>query len=349
MAEKYEKLVEVISGLEKESRIAVELHRGPDLDSLATGLVLHEILVKKDLVPVITYSGSIGHHPENKLMVSKLAIPLKNYNDQDKPDDYDYFVFVDHSGSTSQWYQNEKIDPRKIICIVDHHEEDSPPKSRFTDIRLVGAASSIIAEYLSQGASELFDEEELERIATGLFLGIRSDTRYLTRKATDFDARMHQYLYPNVDMDLVHSVETPKWSGKWMDCYGRAINTRETQKGITIACVGHIDEDNRGIIPQTADKLMEEEGVHTVYVIGIREDIYDVSIRTDNPTFDFDTLVKLFPEVPEKGLGGKEGSGGMQIPSQFTGGSFIRAHDPESRRKIEELVMMTFKNKLFSS
>jgi len=348
MSNKYQDLTTALETIKTGSKIAIELHQGPDPDAMAAGLFFYELLRKQEHQPTITHAGNIGD-TENRLMASKLAIPLQRYTVKEtngtvqnaekeestevQPDKFDYFFFVDHSGNTSPWYQQKMIDPDKLIGIVDHHNlEEAKPEISFTDVRAVGSASTIAAEYLRDGAAELFSEEELERLSTALFFGLIKDTDNLRKGSYSLDHEMHRYLSEKVDMDLIRAIENPDWGKKMMDYYGRAIDNRQTADGVTVTSVGYIDPDDREVIPRTADFLLIEGSVHTVYVMGIRADIIDVFIRTSNEAFDF-------------AGGGRKGAGRLEIPNQFAGTSFVRP-TPETADTIEQLVIETFKQRV---
>ena len=280
-------------------------------------------------------------------MVKSLNIPMESYNGEGKkPEEFDYFIFVDHQGARSPWYQSKKIKNDQILGIIDHHTDTKKrtPKCMFKDIRTVGSSSAIGAEYFLNGAEEHFEDAEKSRICTALFYGIVTDTDHLMKEATEFDANMHYELISRANLDIVHSCLKPEMSKKWMDYLGRAIVGRETRDGTTVASVGVIAEEDRDAIAMTADRLLIEMNVDKSYVIGIRPDIIDVCIRTSDLAYDFAQLQELFPEGQG---GGKKTAGGIQIPNQFRDNTFIK-FEKANYATIEDTVLKEFKKRIFS-
>ncbi|MCX6797891.1 MAG: DHH family phosphoesterase [Candidatus Falkowbacteria bacterium] len=113
----------------------------PDLDGTAGMIGYAEFLSKTGKN---TVAGVIGEpHEEAKYILDRFNIPypllLANAND------YDEIVLVDASDLNGL---EGKIDPNKIIEIIDHrqaHETDKFPNAK-AQIEMVGAAATLIAE-----------------------------------------------------------------------------------------------------------------------------------------------------------------------------------------------------------
>jgi len=332
---------EAMGILDENAKVAIELQQIPDPDAMASAMYVAHIAERMGYKPTITHAGKLSH-PQNIVMAKRLDIPLACYGQIDiDPTSFDAFVFVDHSGSTSQWYREGKIPQDSLVAIIDHHDLDAAtPEGVFVDKRKVGSTSTILTEYLQQDAGD-FDDDALEKVATALLLGIRSDTHGLKRNVSELDRDMHHYLLSKANMDLVDQIEEIDWPAEWMDHYGKAIHNRESKNGVTVASVGCIETGQRDVIPTIAEHLLYEKGVHTVYVWGLRPDIIDVSIRTRDPTYDFGIIPEKFPEGSG---GGKEGAGGIQIPSPFGEESFV-AYDRHSDT-IGDVIGQEFRQRL---
>ena len=124
-----------------------------------------------------------------------------------------------------------------------------------------------------------------------------------------------------------------------MDLYGRAIANRQVDEGNTVTSVGYITASQRDVIPMIAEQLLRERGVDTVYVIGIQPDTIDVSIRTNNQTYDFAKLSEVLPDTATSG--GKEGAGGIKIPFDAFGG-FLDPKDESNKKAVEDMVAREF-------
>jgi len=332
---KYTQLLGVLEQAHKDSRkkVAIELQRNPDPDAMSCALVMQDVCIAKGLEATITHAGEISH-PSNIVMKTRLDIKTTCYaKDALLPENYDAFIFLDHSGGTSPWRLDGKIPDDRILAVVDHHDlERTLPDIPYVDRRRVGASATIVAEYLMQGLDKELGitdhaDPRMQRYTTALVLGIRSDTRGLTRNVTTLDDQAYTFLRPCANMPLVCHIENSKWTKTWMDLLGKAIVNRETKNGVCIAIVGNIAPSDHDVLGMIADKLMEEKGHHTVYVAGIQPDKYDVSIRTEDETLRFDKLLEILPDGTNGG--GKDGAGGLQIPNTFSG-SFLDKGDQET-------------------
>ena len=311
---------------------------------------MYETCLKLELIPIITHSGTINH-PQNISFVSNFAMQLIPYgsdtmkdNPKAKPEFYDYFMLLDGYGSTSSWFRNGKIPEDKLLAIIDHHDvEDDKPKANYSDIRKTGAASSIFAEYLKDGLDTLFEKEELENIATGLFLGIMKDTDNLVKRVQPLDWAMHQYLYPLRKSSVVDDVINTKNSKEFMNLKYKALLETLYEDGTSFACVGWIPEELRGVVAEVADAMMEVENTHTAYSIGILPEIIDVSIRSDKSSYEFKRIEEKFPE--RKGGGGKFGAWRLVLPNQFTEESYIKPCD-SNKDNLQELIYSEFKKRV---
>jgi nanoRNase/pAp phosphatase (c-di-AMP/oligoRNAs hydrolase) len=344
MVSKYLELSDLLHNITPKSKIAVELHQVPDPDTVGAGLLISEVLKKHGHEPTMTHAGFISH-PENRLLVQKLTVHLTNYSTngishhpEKLPSHYDYFFFVDHSGPNSLWFEEEKIH-KPILGVIDHHDIGGRKvSSLFSDYRAVGAVSSIAAEYLVDGAEELFNPHQLERICTALFFGLMKDTHDLRKGVSALDRRMHEYLYPLADRTLIDGIEAIEWPHSWMTYYGKAISNRETRHHITVASVGSIEPRNRDVIPVSADTLIKEQGVETVFVIGIQPEYIDVSIRCKDENYNFRDIKQRFPEGKS---GGRKGAGRLRLPLDFGGNGSARPQEENILKYIKGRIYHT--------
>lgn len=125
--------------------ILVTCYVNPDLDGVASAVAYAEFLQKtgKDAV-----AGIVGElHDEAKYIFERFAIAypqiIKN------ADDFDEVILVDASDLNGL---EGKIDPRKVIEIIDHrkvNETDKFPNAK-AQIELVGASATLVAEKFIQ-------------------------------------------------------------------------------------------------------------------------------------------------------------------------------------------------------
>lgn len=368
MAEKqYQKLIEVIDGLEKDSvkNIAIEMQDTPDPDSMGCALLLKYILNKRGSFKVdITHAKPVDD-PRNEAMLAELDlsnafVQYKTEGDEQKLPDYDGFFFVDHSGATSLWYRDGKIPVEKIYAVIDHHEkpkenDDKMPhlpleKIAFVDRRVVGACSSIMTTYLMEGIAhdvglELEKNKEFETIATSLLLGIRADTTLLTgTNVTQVDRDAAEFLKKYVNADVVNRIENPKLDRNLIKVIAKTINKWVSENEVMIAFAGHITTEQHMALTHSAEFLLSTKGILTVYAIGVQPDVIDGVVRSEDKRYDFNKLRQLLPEAIS--CGGRNGAGGFKLENMFKG-SFLDRNDEERRKAIDDMIFDEFKKRLF--
>ncbi len=337
--------------LEKDSKICVLMHDNPDPDSIAVAYFCKEVLNSIGISETYILSGGNMDEQTRKFCTSLGIYDNLNYNkdpqlhniyhwnyDTNKkdaphlyPQYFNKFIFADHNGNNSRWARERKIQNGELAAIIDHHNCDNAINAQFIDCREIGSASSIIVEYLEQGAKEYFNKEKLDTLYQLLHLGIHVDTNYLRNGATKKDIEMIKKIAPMIDYSLFSSFSNFKRKGEWMDAYGRAYVTREPVcKGANIASIGNIKNSKvRGALPIAANDLLKEDKINTIILFGFDEKYVDFAIRTEKKDFDYKNLVESFPGAIG---GGRESAGRMQVPTSY----FINGKMDYNERTIEE-------------
>jgi nanoRNase/pAp phosphatase (c-di-AMP/oligoRNAs hydrolase) len=326
--------------------ISILLHDNPDPDALAGGFFLQREAEQMGFTTTVNYGGSISR-PENIVMAKKLGMPTKHTTDLD-PESIDRYILFDHSGNTSELYRSGKIPDEKVLAVIDHHDLDKPdPAGSFIHKENVGSASTLLAEYLQDGASEKYDSLHLREISTALLLGVRADTRGLL-KASPRDVAASNYLMEHANLEDIQSIENTQWDPNWLTHIGHALNHMYQDKGIVVASAGHMKKEDQEVVPEIAEMFMRTRGIHTAYVFSIQPDEIKASLRTSDPAYKFEDMNERF--LPGSG-GGREGAGGLVIPNPFEGNllgstedSFVRGGSPET---IEDLIFKEFKQRVF--
>lgn len=349
----------------KDEKYCVLLHDYPDPDAVSGGVFFKGLLTGMGFSNVSVVFGG-GMDDQNREFFSKLGLYdntrghiddvfMWNYDVSRQdfphlfPQYFDKFIYVDHNGGASSWARNGKVPEERLLAVVDHHNCQEPPKSPHTDCREIGAVSSILAEYLVEGADKYFDGKTLEKLYPLMNLGIHIDTNYLREGATDKDIEMLKSFASKVDYRLVSSFNRFKRKGDWMDAYGRAYTTRErAYQGANMASVGRIKNRRvRGAIPVAANDLLKEDKIHTIYLFGHDDQYVDVAMRTEVNGFDYNKIISTFPGAVG---GGRNGAGRMQIPTlYFSNGNAQSIEDVERavKTKLKEHLEYAFNPKSF--
>ena len=183
----------------------------------------------------------------------------------------------------------------------------------------MGATSTIYAEYLRLGPIGFPEDKKKARaLATALAYGIRSDTEDLVR-ATPEDLEALSWVQSSVDLDILASLAHASITPHTMEIIETALAAGQVEGTLVFAGVGHVRDDDRDAIGQTADFLLRREGIATAIVYGVvGGDTIDGSLRTRSATFDPDDWLKeTFGSDPQTGRpygGGRRGAGGFQVP-----------------------------------
>lgn len=288
---------DLVSLIKEAKSVAIFLQSNPDPDALGSGLALKAICEHYGANATLYYGGAIGHQ-ENRAFVNLLEITLVHVGARDDVRDilaaHDLVALVD----SFMPGKNNILPPDAPVDIVfDHHQvEEGDVKATFADVRPdIGACSSILTQYIRQ-----LDVPITPQLAVGLVYGIRTDTRGFTRDATPADMDAATFLSNHLDPELLEKIETPPMSAETVDTLGKAIRNREQYGSFALTSVDFIRD--RDTLPQAADFLLRLEGVNTVIVYGIVDDVIHISARTN------DIRVNL-GEALEKAFG-KQSAGG---------------------------------------
>ena len=313
------------------TRIALCMHSMPDPDSIGSALGLSKVL--KNWNPEIKctyiYEGEISH-PQNKTLINLLNIPLTNAKEiEDIEGKFDHFISLDVM--PERCLQCCDIDVEYLMAIDHHRAETSSAK--FTDIRPVGATSSIIWEYLHK-EDIAFNEEDEEDIfiATALVFGIQTDTDDLTSEnVTSLDYKAVEGLMKYADrskIQLIKNYPIPSYQFELEGKLNDEGNIKVTN-GIFVGGVGYISITKRDALPTMASLRARMEGVDTAFIFGIIDDHIEVSVRSQGVSIDVNTLCqKIFGKDH---AGGKMGAGAAKVPLGFLGVSSTASEDVKEK------------------
>jgi nanoRNase/pAp phosphatase (c-di-AMP/oligoRNAs hydrolase) len=327
-SQKISKLEAVLEAHKGETHI-VAIQDFPDPDAIASAFAHKLICLKYDIEVDIVYTGRISHQ-QNVALIKLLNIELIRYSESFDFSRYQGSVFVDHQGMTcslTKQLENQGIKP---IIVIDHHERLGGLSPEFSDIRKIGATSTIYTNYIAQGMLDFDKSDSVHvRCATALMHGIRSDTNNFIRAiGQDFLASgfLSDYFNPNVLSEIVNQYR----SKKVMDIIEKSLANRVIKDNYSVSGIGYLRQEDRDAIAEASDFLLTEENVHTVIVYGIvvnekNEELLNGSFRTSKLTLDADAFIKEAFGKSENGDyfgGGKQEAGGFSIPVGFLTGTY---------------------------
>ena len=320
----------------REEDHVVALQDFPDPDAIAAGLAYRMVAEPFGIKVDILYEGRISHQ-ENLALVHVLDIELTRYSEALPLDRYDGAVYIDNQGTTTRLADRLEKAGVRALAVIDHHAPQDRLSPEFTDIRPVGAAATIFAEYLRSGVLLTLDAENESHmgLATALMHALRSETNGFIRAGPE-EYAAGAYLSQYQDPQLVEKILHVQRSRGTMDVIRIALTDRLVLGGYSIAGVGYLRTADRDAIPQATDFLLSEENVSTAIVYGIlagegEREVVVGSVRTSRLTMDVDQFLKAALGSDARGRyygGGRSRAGGFEIPVGFLEGTT----DPEQMR-----------------
>lgn len=265
----------------------------------------------------IFYGGTISH-PQNRTMVNILSLQMhrmKNF----VPEDYAIVILVDAASTGKKNIQSTNVKPD---IIIDHHRDDPNGEYLLKDIRHIGAASSIVTSYFRDyGFGMDSDAAEdgtyaLADIATGLLVGIKTDTMELTSaNVAPLDFQSYEYLLRMTDRKKLYQIINYSVPHYLYPLKAAAYHDMEIHHSVVVAGVGLIPPSQRDTIPIIADELLRMEGTETVVAFAIIEKNIIASLRTTNDSIEMNSFCHQI--FGEDFSGGRMGAGGAMVPLGF--------------------------------
>jgi len=238
-----------------------------DPDAIACAMAVKRLLWRK--VAGITISNiNVIKRPDNLAMIRLLGVNLVHVDEIGK-NEFSKTVIVD-----SQPDHHESFARFRHDVIIDHHP-DTGVDAPFLDIRpKYGAAASIMTEYLR--AAKIRPSAKL---ATGLFLGIKTDTDNFERKTQIEDVRAFQYLFKYANIHLTRKIEQAELRLDFLKYFKIALQNRHMRKGKVFVHLGTVA--NPDVCVLIADFFMRVNSVTWSIISGVYEKKLIVIFRND--------------------------------------------------------------------
>ena len=346
-----EELARLLEARRGERHI-VAIQDFPDPDAISSGMAYREIAAAYGINTDIMYEGVISH-PENLALINLLDLQVLRWTREVDLERYAAAVYVDNQGTTTHLAERLKEAGVPTLAVVDHHDPQDYLDPIFSDVRPLGAAATIFAEYLHSGAVLKLEPGNLShvRLATALMHGLHSETDGFVRaRAPEYQAA--GYLSRFMDSDLLEKVLCVQKSHATLRVIEQALHSRTVRNGFSVAGVGFLRWADRDAIPQAADFLLSEENVHTAIVYGLLSDesgreVISGSLRTHRTTLQVDRFLKDALGQDLRGRpygGGRSRAGGFEIDCGFLTGD----DDDEQQQELKwQLYDRRIRRKLF--
>jgi nanoRNase/pAp phosphatase (c-di-AMP/oligoRNAs hydrolase) len=295
------------------------LQHDPDPDAIASALALRTVLGADAAdVPIVT-CGRVTR-PENRRLIDELGIRIEHISARSLAAQ-ENLILVDVQ---PPYFDGDVGD---IAAVIDHHPPSGPFRARFKDVRpTYGASATIAAEYLlAEG-----DESLTRELATALLYGIITDTKSLSRAASDDDLEMFAYLFPRADHALLRRIQHPSYSPATLRRFGLALQHAHVAHGLAHVHLGRLPEDQEHIVAQLAEFCVGMEGANIAVVSGIFDDRVVMSARALWPAAKLgDRLRDAFDRY------GSAGGHAVMAKAVIRLADWRRAHDAHGDRGLE--------------
>ncbi len=298
--------------------LLIAIHDYPDPDAIAAALAMQTLAGSWGVGSTIAHGGVLGRE-ENAAMVRLLKIDLKTFSALGNLDGFRGAVLLDTQPAARNQSLPEGV---PVLGIIDHHdlggEETARPAGRsprgttliaYSDVRLtVGASSTLMAGYLA--AAGLVPDE---RLATALFLGIKTDTDGLLRDSTPDDVAVYTEMMRLADLGLAAQALHPPLD---LSSY-RFLHAATAGAGLygstVIADCGEVETPD--LLSLASDYLIPLRGVRCALAVGFKDGRAFLSLRAkaveDASPPDATRILLRVVEPGGKGGGHTRSAGGF--------------------------------------
>lgn len=270
-----------------------------DPDSIGSALAIKRLLWRR--VSTVTIANiNIIKRPDNLTMIKLLNIKLVPLDNVEMAK-YKRFVLVDAQPSHHPGYSGLKFD-----VIIDHHPV-TDVEAAFKDVRPnYGANSTIMTEYLK--AAKI---KPSVRLATGLFYGIKNDTKNFERQVLPEDIKAFQYLFKHININILRKIESAEITKDFLRYYQIALSSLKIRKNRIFVHLGSVINPDICVI--IADFFMKVYTIDWTFVSGIYNDQLIIIIRNDGIRKDAGGFArKIFGKLGS--AGGHKSSARAEIP-----------------------------------
>ncbi len=281
-----EKIRKFYSCFESDDRVLVMINADPD--AIASAMTVKRLLWRKTAKVVICSITTIKR-PDNITMVESLGVKILQPDEVSK-ENFSKFIIVD-----SQPNHNELFQRFEYNVIIDHHPTGDA-SADFIDIRPeYGATSTILIEYLK--AAKI---KPSTKLATGLFLGIKTDTDGFTRHSIEADVKAFRFVFQYINKHLVYRIQHTEIRPSYLKYFQKAIATKRIINKRAFIHLGQVRSGDICVI--IADFFMKVSNTKWSIVSGIYGKKLIIIFRSDGLRTDCGKLAS--------GVFGRLGSGG---------------------------------------
>ena len=283
----------------RSKKVYIQTHNFPDPDAIASAFGLQALLDHYGVPSTLCYHGKIDKLSTRK-MTELLHIDIFSYAeiaDGMRPEDPIICVDSQNNGGNILDFTGDEV------ACIDHHPTYSRVDYRYSDIRMVGSCSTLIAEYYQR-----LDVPMPEDVATALLYGLEMDTAHFTRGVTPLDLDVFRALFPQADHDKLDDLGKNTMEFSDLKAYGSAIENIQLYGTVGIAAISFECPD--ALIALVADFILSLEEVEIAIIYSYRKKEIKFSVRSELPSVHAGELINRALQGLGSGGGHAEMAGG---------------------------------------
>jgi nanoRNase/pAp phosphatase (c-di-AMP/oligoRNAs hydrolase) len=238
-----------------------------DPDAIASAMAVSRLLWHRVANNTIS-NINVVRRPDNLAMIRLLGVKLVPIDEIDESQ-FNRIIMVD-----SQPNHNVVFSRFIPDAIIDHHPQ-TDTKAPFMDIRpKYGATATIMTEYLR--AAKI---KPSVKLATGLFLAIKTDTSNFERQTLMEDVRAFQFLFRHTNIHLASKIEQAELTLDFLKYFKTALQNKRMRKGRVFVHLGSVV--NPDVCVLVADFFMKVNSVMWSIISGINDQKLIIVLRND--------------------------------------------------------------------
>ncbi|MBO5426404.1 MAG: DHH family phosphoesterase [Lachnospiraceae bacterium] len=322
---KIKDLIDLVQG----KKVYIQTHNFPDPDAISSAFGMKKFLEAYNIEATLCYVGSIDRYNTRKMM-DAFGIDIFSYDEIEGMNIDDYIIHVDCQKPNA----NTTDLPGDEVACIDHHpvfiEADS---YRYMDIRIVGACSTIVADYYYSSNTPISSD-----VATALAYGIKMDTDDLIRGTTALDIDMMSYLFKHADWCKLNSMYNSTIEFQDLKAYGAAIENIEVFDYVGFSYIPF--ECPNSLVAIISDFILSLDVVDVSIVYSVNSEGIKYSVRSERVDVDAGKLIH--ETLKDIGSGG----GHAAMAGGFVGNDELAKFGRNYDGKLKELFMETLKGML---
>lgn len=258
-----------------KEHLLVVIHNNPDPDAIMSGEALRHLVTTRFGVDVsVAYGGYIGR-AENRALVRKLGIHLKQFR-RIRLAKYDVVACID----TQPGAGNNLLSARsRCNIVIDHHPALSSTRDGKAELVVLepdlGGTATILVEWLNAADIQIPTD-----LATGLAYAISSETQNMGRETTRADIDAYLSVYVRASLPKLSQIMLPKLPRSYFVEIARALRHARVYRNLICSHLKEVDAIE--VVAEMADFLVRHERISWSLCTGRFDDKLILSLRSTN-------------------------------------------------------------------